>query len=295
MYLSTILFWLGMSFWIVSILDIIEVLELVDIYYWSIIKNIINIQYIWLKEQITPYCVTLGYNTLYNVSVCQIQYNKLKNVFIQYFNIVKEYLENKNIIDRVKLTNQVIHIIDKYGNIPIKASFSDKINWIEVATQNFEPKFHVGLFLYDKNGLECTNIVYNETIPDTKEYQLSKISFMMVELEYENITHLIDLKNTEWNYYIVNNSLNKNFFKYYLNNCLNVTINEDNFYYKVTILDNNVNFITLLPEQYIIFNENDYTIYPNESICDERTSITSEQSDDFVNLSHNDGEVSLVR
>jgi hypothetical protein len=121
---------------------------------------------------------------------------------------------------------------------------------------------------------------------------------MMIELEHDGNKYTIDLKNDETNYYIVNNCLNQNFFKYYLKNVLKVSINTAKFDYIVTIIDNNANIITLLPHQYIIFNEYDYTIFPvsntpvhdNDSSIsdrynnDEQTSIDSDKSDDFVKL-----------
>jgi hypothetical protein len=122
----------------------------------------------------------------------------------------------------------------------------------------------------------------------------------MLELEHQNVKHLIELKNKEHNYYIVNNSLNQNFFKYYLKNVLNVNINETNFDYTLTIVDHNINMITLLPHQYLVINEHDYQIYPpqnnsstsnsdNETQTSENdssidTSTDSDKSDDFVKL-----------
>jgi hypothetical protein len=87
-----------------------------------------------------------------------------------------------------------------------------------------------------------------------------------------------------------------------LKNINKVPINEDNFDYKVNIIDNNVNIFTLLPEQSIILNEEDYTIFPipetintlipettdtpiSDTINnDEHSSISSDKSDDFVKL-----------
>ncbi len=138
-------------------------------------------------------------------------------------------------------------------------------------------------------------------MPSTVDYTTSKIKFMMIELEHDGNKYAIDLKNDETNYYIVNNSLNQNFFKYYLKNVLKVSINTEKFDYIVTIIDHNANFITLLPHQHIIFNEHDYTVFPVSEIIDtpihdnipsisdssnndEQTSIDSDKSDDFVKL-----------
>jgi hypothetical protein len=86
------------------------------------------------------------------------------------------------------------------------------------------------------------------------------------------------------------------FFKYYLKKVLNVQFNEDNFNYKLTIIDDNVNIITIDETQYIIFNQNDYNIksinfeYKEENeilMNDEVESNESDKSDGFVNLESN--------
>jgi hypothetical protein len=85
------------------------------------------------------------------------------------------------------------------------------------------------------------------------------------------------LKDDTYNYYIVNNSLNQNFFKYYLKNVLKVPINEANFDYTVSIIDHNVNILTLLPHQHIVFNEHDYTVFP---ILETNDTTESEETND---------------
>ena len=120
-----------------------------------------------------------------------------------------------------------------------------------------------GLVLMDKNTeTKCVNNVFYTSFPTTFDYKLSNISFMSIELEHENKIHSINLKNNKYNYYIVNNCLNKMFFKYYIKNVLKTQINTDTFDYKLSIIDNNVNIITLLPNQYILILEDDYQIHP---------------------------------
>jgi hypothetical protein len=114
----------------------------------------------------------------------------------------------------------------------------------------------------DKNvETTCVNNLFYTSFPTTFDYKVSKISFMSIELEYENKIHSINLKNNKYNYYIVNNCLNKMFFKYYIKNVLKTQINTDDFDYKLSIIDNNVNMITLLPNQYILILEDDYQIH----------------------------------
>lgn len=261
-------------------------------------------QYIYFKEKMVPVLIKLGYNLLYGFSVCQIQMNKMINMLVPYVKICKKYLKDNNILDEVKI--QTLNLIDKNGIINTKMKISDKAYDLDQLCKCvFDYENVSGAVLHDiDNEGKCINIIYMEKCPELKEgkldYKLSKFSFIMVKIEHNNEKHTIELKNDKYNYYIVNNSLNKNFFKYYLKNILKVSTNDDNFDYTITIIDNNVNFITLLPEQYIIFNEDDYTIFPiTETIKPtnyvdisdttnnnnhEQDSIDSDKSDDFVKL-----------
>lgn len=263
-------------------------------------------QYMYLKEKIEPVIIKLGYNLLYGFSVCQIQMNKMINMLVPYVKICKKYLKDNNILVEVKV--QTLNLIDNNGDINTKFTISDKSYALsELCESIFDNERVSGVVLHDNdNEGKCKNKIYMEKRPELKEgkldYKLTKFAFMMVELEHNNEKHIIELKNDEYNYYIVNNSLNKNFFKYYLKNILKAPINYNNFDYTVTIIDHNVNFITLLPEQYIIFNETDYTIFPisetdKSTNCvdssdtinttnnnDEEDSIDSDKSDGFVKL-----------
>ena len=57
----------------------------------------------------------------------------------------------------------------------------------------------------------------------------------------------------------LNNTLDEIFFKYYANTILKIHTTEP-FDYKVTIIDHNVNTITLLPGQALVFKEEDYNL-----------------------------------
>ena len=119
-----------------------------------------------------------------------------------------------------------------------------------------------GIIFVDKNDeMGCINRVFYEKFPESFEYEVSDMKFMGIELEHNDKTHVINLKNNSYNYYIVNNSLNQNFFKYYIKNVIKTDIIEDNFDYKITIVDYNVNLITLLPHQYIIIDKNNYHVF----------------------------------
>ncbi len=266
-----------------------------EIYLGIIVENLI-----YVRNKLTPLAINIGYKLLYGLSLCQIQINKMAKLITPYVKDIKTYLKDKGFIEEVKLI--IIDIIGKNGEVvnSLITRHDEKMPCqIDILKSYFDKENHIGILLHDKNEeTNCVNKIFHEQIPSTADYKLSKINFMDIEIEYNGTKYRIILKNDTSNYYIVNNSLNKNFFKYYLNTVRKVPVYDYNFDYKVTIIDNCVNLITLSPDQYIIFNEDDYTILPilepitihttetnDTPITEEQTSSESDKSsDDFVKL-----------
>lgn len=235
---------------------ILSILICVKVFNLSCQNNYINSVKNILTTKITSLMITLGYNCLYIYSLGNIQFNKINRQFI----LLLSYLKENKILTETIIINTFI-LIDANGN-KINEIMSNKNN-IEFIKLECNKHNYSGLVLMDKNNeTKCVNNVFYTSFPTTFDYKLSNISFMSIELEHENKIHSINLKNNKYNYYIVNNCLNKMFFKYYIKNVLKTQINTDTFDYKLSIIDNNVNIITLLPNQYILILEDDYQIHP---------------------------------
>jgi hypothetical protein len=245
--------------------------------------------FFYKRDLIPLNMINIGYEIIHFVSLCQIQMNKIKNKLSPYFDMIKIYLTNNDQYIQVKIINKsgIIDCEESMLSRFIKIPSLDLTNyhvdfnnyqspsnnlqndvyqcylnsrWYNISSV-FNKEKHMGIIV--QNNKECTEIFY-EQIPRTLNYKLSNIKFISVDIEYKNNNYKIELKNDITNYYIVNNSLNQNFVKYYLVNKLNITILDDeHFDYTVNIIDQNVNFITLLPNQSLIFNENDYSIVSN--------------------------------
>jgi hypothetical protein len=235
-----------------------------------------------LKITSSPLMINIAYNLLYCFSWCQIQLCKIKtNIRTELTNIdlcFKNYLKDKGWITDI-VVNEMI-IIDNNGNELCNLYIKNK-SIVENDYTNIE---YAGIILLDKDiDTNCVNHVFYKKFPNNIDYKVSKLKFMSIELHYNNNNYLIDLKNNNNNYYIVNNYLNEFFFKYYIKNILNLKIDQDNFDYNVTIIDNDVNIINLLPHQTIKINEDNYEIFPIENtdsnnISDDKTSA----NDDYV-------------
>jgi hypothetical protein len=236
---------------ILSILICVKVINL------SFQNNYINNLKNKLITKITPLMITIGYNCLYIYSLCNIKFNIIKNKINKQFIVLLSFLKENKIITE-KITYMLV-LIDENGN-EINKILHNNIEFIEITCKKHN---YSGLCLMDKNDeTKCVNNVFYTSFPITFDYKVSKISFMSIELEHENKIYSINLKNHKYNYYIVNNCLNQLFFKYYIKNVLKIQINTDTFNYTLSIIDNNVNIITLLHNQYILIMEDDYQIHP---------------------------------
>lgn len=265
--------------------------------------NIMNIGYFrQLITSIKNLPLNACYYTLYMYSVCSIKYNKVysyvsytykykyKNLFrgtqsIYYNNIIpNEELNTLEFYDN-KLTNTACC----YGNSCILNNssktddtliiFTDK-NYTRDSndnTNNDDSNFDTNYRTTDNE--KCFNKVIFYSYPTSLDYTLSNIQFIAIDLHYANKSYSICLKNKQYNYYIVNNCLNKYFFKYYLKNILNVV--EPEFDYKLTLVDQNVNIVELTSEQCITIYDNDYRI---DNLTREQLTPTNDSVNDFVNV-----------
>jgi hypothetical protein len=247
-----------------------------------------------LRDRLRPLTINTVYKLLYYFSWCQIHLCKVKKyispklIYINSF--CDKYLKEKGLI--IDTAPKEFVFIDNNGNKMHNIHIEDinDIKFIENACNDLD---YSCLFFVDRGvDKSCVNYVFYEKIPQMVEYKVSNVKFIAIDLDYNNKKYLINLKDSEHNYYIVNNCLNKKFFKYYIKNILKININEEDFNYNVTIIDNNVSIFNLLPHQSILINEDDYNIYPNEYNNRNSENVTnnelsnsdSDKSDDYVKV-----------
>jgi len=209
------------------------------------------------------YCPTLYqkllilgiYNTVYAYSNVQIVCANLYNSRM-YHNDCFEFIENGE---------QVLKI----------AVDADVASIIPTLKQN-EPLYY-DFILYEH---ECNTIMYLN-IPITLEYIESNISFISFTVYFNDATFNIYLSNkNQYNYYIVNNIINKAFLIYYFNHFLHIYC--DDFTFEATIIDHNVNIIYFNEKDCIIINKDDYTLIKDDvgDIVDIDDEIVSEGDSD---------------
>ena len=245
---------------------------------YEIIVNKMHNQINDWKPIVEQNLITLGYNIIYYYSSYQICLNKFKVITKPYISFI---LKNTNLINDP--TPQKIVSIYKDGKELEKfIYYSNKFE--ESKYMNEENQYDL-LIMSDKNcETTCVNKIHYTCIPLSPEYTQSNLKFISMLITHNNNkTHQIELKTENYNHYIVNNILNKYFFMYYLINILNIEINNDNFDYKISLIDHNVNVIELTPKDYIIIKENDYEIKQIEQLPDDKGD-ESDKSDDYVKL-----------
>ena len=152
---------------------------------------------------------------------------------------------------------------------------------LDIVSWKLENKDNFDLIIVSdkKGGSEQINYIHYTEFPQIlDDYKHSTIKFFSVELEYKDTIHSIELTNENYNHYIVNNVLNKEFFKYYLINVLNIEIDKNTFDYKLSVIDHNVNIVELTQNDSLIIKENNYElIIESDELFKERSV-----SDDYV-------------
>jgi len=95
------------------------------------------------------------------------------------------------------------------------------------------------------------------------ELEQSSIKFMLVELQINNQTYKVDLFSDRFNFYIVNNVLDKSFFLYYLRYYTDVDVDSikiEDIFLKIIDHDVETNIYDLNKHYCIIIEKNNYNV-----------------------------------
>ena len=181
-------------------------------------------------------------NVIYVYSLAQIKFKNIYHYLCKTNPRLKSYFDEYN-NSKNKNKNNIGFILD--GKIIQSTQFSINTNtmldkydfaiYSDYTSTNKETNC-INKLLLSKLPLDCENI----------NYEVSDIRFLLCELIVNNDTsYKIDLKNDNYNYYLVNNIIDKKFIIYYLlNHCYKPMSFEDiNKIEKFTlkIIDHNVN------------------------------------------------------
>ena len=205
--------------------------------------------------------VSISYNLIYLYSRAQILYANLINV------LNKKIEENPNLL---KLKNDLDLLIKPKTGIVTMLEYIRNGNQTDKSDEEYD--FTIYSWLDDTKSCVNKKVIYDTTQPLSFS-EVSDIKFFLVELKVgENNSHKIELKTDEFNFYVVGNSFNKQFFIYYLKQILKSTEEiKDDDKINIKFIDHDVNTVEL-----------DFTD-KNESILLEKTGYklsNLNQSDD---------------
>ena len=219
------------------------------------------ILFIQQNETIKPYLpllTTMCYNAIYAYSFCQVTLNKTIKFIEPYLqqgikNIHLRILYNKN-TDTTNLFTIV--------NANIYTSFDSNLVVIKSPTPKND------MIILDKVPDNLENITYEPS----RSHILSLYLKMVTndnETNDNETNYNIQLSSDTMNFYVVGNVFNTNFFKYYLENVLNVKIDNDTnkpFTYTLELMDHNVSMVYLNETQSIVIKKYGYEILESSLI-----------------------------
>ena len=238
------------------------------------------ILFIQQNETIKPYLpllTTMCYNAIYAYSFCQVTLNKTIKFIEPYLqqgikNIHLMILYNTNTNKNPDTTNLFTIVnaniyTSSDSNLVIIKSPTPKNDMIildkvpdNLENITYEPSRSHILSLYLKMVTNDNETNDNETNVNETNYNETNVN----ETNYN-----IQLSSDTMNFYVVGNVFNTNFFKYYLENVLNVKIDNDTnkpFTYTLELIDHNVSMAYLNETQSIVIKKYGYEILESSLI-----------------------------
>jgi len=237
----------------------------------------------------------LAYKSIYIYSKIQIVYNqtqkRINPIIFLFSKSISNLLEKHNLINKVEY-NSPIELYEN-GKLINKTEYNykDLLENPGYIFQKFEKlipsPYHFIVYSDFKNiktDKRINKICY-KSIPYNFEYELSNIKFIGLMLTYNNKEdELIDLYNDNYNYYVVNNRIDKYFLLYYVRNILldKSVISVDNFQYKLTLYDEKANIKELDNNDVIVIQKDSYEIIKQNIVDNFTKKEMDSMGEDFV-------------
>uniref|UniRef100_A0A6C0D7S5 Uncharacterized protein n=1 Tax=viral metagenome TaxID=1070528 RepID=A0A6C0D7S5_9ZZZZ len=213
-------------------------------------------------EQYNSLLINTSFYLILTYSYFELNFKRFcNNKYILYFSTKIYNIINKN------NTNEIDFVKDS-----VVIESCNKTNLCEKKSVNYDYDYDFIIFSdYDnisESSDKINKVIYykdNESNSDLDyKYKICKFSFISITIQFiyknEERLHTIKLSNDYENYYIVGNKINRTFISYLMKHNFNINLEEANYKYKITFIDNNVNIKNITENEEIIFNENDYEI-----------------------------------
>jgi hypothetical protein len=259
----------------------------------KIAKQDMDKAYKFTRQILEPKIICLCYNLIYYYSCCEIHLNNFRKFIRPYIklglNKVCELLEKYNIINPLESSdkNENQLLIEYFYNGILSYSFNFDIFNDKMYLGECPTNYDFIVCSYYKNCLDETihnNPINKLCISKAKlkndndfNCELTNFNFMSFQLVYNDKNYSIELKNDEFNFYIVNNILDNTFFRYYLIHILKEENIPIDFTYNLELLDQNVDLHKLNEKHLIILGKDEFTIkYIENIIQNNNNTLTNE-------------------
>jgi hypothetical protein len=168
-----------------------------------------------------------------------------------------------NIYKKPAVQNQIYKIHN--AEISAKNYTTDNGNYFEAVAA--DASFY--LFVDNANPIDNTDGCVNRVIfrgpPFSSKYEMSDMRFLLFEIKVHDKFYKINLRGPGYNYYVVNNILDRNFFLYFLKYYQVYDLTDDDVSniksFEIKTIDQNVNVknMEITDEQFITVKKTDYT------------------------------------
>jgi hypothetical protein len=196
-------------------------------------------------QEYNKFLLETSLKIIYIGSVIQIKFKKITTYVYKTFPRIKNFLDNYNKIDD---QDNIEYILD--GKVIYLTSKEKIVNHIVNITK--EDFIIYSDYVTANNNNFCTNkkiIITPEQICSDKDfiYEASDIKFMLCEINIGDKVYKITLKSDieNYNYYLVDNIIDKKFIIYYLIEFYNEDFSKSTDKFILKLIDHNVNICEL--------------------------------------------------
>lgn len=257
------------SYFLLLTFFLIEIYKTVYPDEYNVILRVAKNDLINLKNNVEPKLIYIAYNTIYFYSCCEIYVNKfrlfIKPHIINISKFVKFVLKKYNVIKTDNENNDSKLILEFFYEGQLLTTLDFYKNNKEDIIDKAPIKYDFIVCSSEENNVInkiCVSNIHHYFEYDF-DFEITKFTFMSLQLLYKEINYAIELKNDKHNFYIVNNKLDKHFFNYYLKYILHLENLDNDLSYNIELLDHNVNMLKLTEKDSITLNADDYIISTN--------------------------------
>ena len=91
-------------------------------------------------------------------------------------------------------------------------------------------------------------------------HEVSNVQFISVRINIGSVEYNLKLETPEYSFYVIGNELNVDWVRYYFIKFLHITLTPE-VEYEISIVDDNVQFITLNQYESLVFEKDDYELF----------------------------------